>query len=123
MDFTAAAVETRPLASLGTTLQNKQREAAKKAAEDFESVFVSQMLEPMFQGLRTDGMFGGGNGEAVFRSLMIQEVGKEITKSGGVGISDSVYGEMLRMQGLRNETPVASPVQAAAASMELETHE
>ena len=122
MSFTPAPVETHTLASLGTTLQNKQREAAKKAAEDFESVFVSQMLEPMFQGLKTDGMFGGGNGEAVFRSLMIQEVGKEITKSGGVGISDSVYGEMLRMQGLRND-PVASPVQAAAASMGLGTHE
>ena len=81
------------------------------------------MLEPMFQGLKTDGMFGGGNGEAVFRSLMIQEVGKEITKSGGVGISDAVYGEMLRMQGLRNDKPAASPVQAAVASMGLETHE
>ncbi len=119
MGFTVAPVEIRPLASLGTPLETRQREAAKKAAEDFESVFVSQMLEPMFAGIKTDGMFGGGNGESVFRSLMIQEVGKEIAKGGGIGISDSVYGEMLRMQGLRND-PVESPVQAAEAAMGLE---
>ena len=102
MNFAAAPVEVKPLADLGTALQNRQREATRNAAQDFESVFVSQMMEPMFQGLKTDGMFGGGQGEAVFRSLMIQEVGKEISKSGGVGISDAVFGEMLRMQGLRD---------------------
>ena len=117
MNFAAAPVEVKPLADLGTALQNRQREAARNAAQDFESVFVSQMMEPMFQGLKTDGMFGGGQGEAVFRSLMIQEVGKEISKSGGVGISDAVFGERLRMQGLRDE-PIASPVQNAAAAME-----
>ncbi|MBL9011722.1 MAG: rod-binding protein [Alphaproteobacteria bacterium] len=116
MSLAVAPVEVKPLASLGTPLQTRQRDAARNAAEDFESVFVAQMMEPMFQGLKTDGMFGGGQGESVFRSLMIQEVGKEISKAGGIGISDAVYGEMLRMQGLRDE-PIASPVQNAAASM------
>ena len=117
MDFSPVPVQVERLPSPGTTLQQHQRQAARKAAEDFEAVFVAQMMEPMFQGLKTDGMFGGGQGEAVFRSLMIQEVGKEISKSGGVGISDAVFGEMLRMQGLRDE-PIASPVQNAAAAME-----
>lgn len=116
MSLAVAPVEVQPLATPATALHDRQRAAARKAAEDFESVFVSQMMEPMFQGLKTDGMFGGGQGEQVFRSLMIQEVGKEISKAGGIGISDAVYGEMLRMQGLRND-PVTSPVQNAAASM------
>ena len=105
MNLAATPVETKPLASLGSALENKQKAAAKKAAEDFESVFVSQMMEPMFEGLKTDGLMGGGNGEAVFRSLMIQEVGKEIAKGGGIGISDGIYKEMLRMQGI-NSTPI-----------------
>ena len=95
-------VEVRELKSLGTALHQRQRDAARKAAEDFEGVFIAQMMEPMFQGLRTDGLFGGGNGEMIFRSLMIQEVGKEVASSGGIGISDSVYREMLRMQGLES---------------------
>jgi Rod binding domain-containing protein len=94
------AVEVRDLKPLGSALHLKQRDAARRAAEDFEAVFVAQMMEPMFKGLKTDGPFGGGNGEMVFRSLMIQEVGKEIASAGGVGIADSVYREMLKMQGL-----------------------
>lgn len=109
MSVSVTPVDIKPLASLGSSLQTRQREAAKKAAEDFESVFIAQMMEPMFQGLKTDGMFGGGNGEAVFRSLMIQEVGKEIAKGGGVGISDGVYREMLRMQGLDDPSAKIPP--------------
>ncbi len=101
MSLPPTPVEIKPLASLGTTLQTKQMGAAKRASEDFEAVFIAQMMEPMFQGLKTDGPFGGGNGEAVFRSLMIQEVGKEVARSGGIGLSNSIYQEMLHMQGLK----------------------
>lgn len=101
MNAATIPVEVKPLNSMGSSLDMNRRAAARKAAEDFESVFVAQMMEPMFQGLKTDGMFGGGSGEGVFRSLMIQEVGKEISAGGGIGIADSVYGEMLRMQGLK----------------------
>lgn len=100
MSLIPAPVEQKALPNLGSSLDMTRRSAAKRAAEDFESVFVSQMMEPMFQGIKTDGMFGGGSGEQVFRSLMIQEVGKEIAAGGGIGIADAVYGEMLRMQGL-----------------------
>ncbi len=100
MSFAVAPVEVKALANMGSSLDMQRRAAAHKAAADFESVFVAQMMEPMFQGLKTDGMFGGGSGEAVFRSIMLQEVGKEVSAAGGIGIADSVYGEMLRMQGL-----------------------
>jgi len=100
MNLMPAPVEAKALPNLGSSLDMTRRAAAKRAAEDFESVFVAQMMEPMFQGLKTDGMFGGGQGEGVFRSLMIQEVGKEISAAGGIGIANAIYGEMLRMQGL-----------------------
>lgn len=100
MSYAVTPVEVKALPDMGSSLDMARRSAARRAAEDFESVFVSQMMEPMFQGLKTDGMFGGGSGEGVFRSLMIQEVGKEIAAGGGIGIADAVYGEMLRMQGL-----------------------
>lgn len=102
MSYAATPVEVKALPNMGSSLDMQRRAAARKAAEDFESVFVAQMMEPMFQGLKTDGMFGGGSGEQVFRSLMIQEVGKEVASAGGIGIADAVYGEMLRMQGLKD---------------------
>ena len=49
---------------------------AQKAAEDVEAFFLSQVFETMFAGVKTDGPFGGGQGEKVFRSMLVQEYGK-----------------------------------------------
>ena len=70
----------------------------RHAAEEFEAVFLSQMLGHMFSGIRTDGFFGGGQSEGMFRSLMINEYGRLISQSGGIGIADAVMAEMLEMQ-------------------------
>jgi flagellar protein FlgJ len=72
--------------------------AIDKAASEFEGQFVSQMLTQMWQGIETDGYFGGGNGEEMFRGLMINEYGKKIAQSGQLGIADSVRNAMLKMQ-------------------------
>ena len=70
----------------------------RQAAEDFEAVFLGQMLAPMFQGLETEGMFGGGSAERVYRSMMVQEYGRAMASNGGIGIADAVQREILRMQ-------------------------
>ncbi len=58
------------------------------------------MLGPMFQGIETDGPTGGGNAEATFRPMLIDQYADAIARGGGVGIADSVYKEILKLQGL-----------------------
>ena len=70
----------------------------RKTAEDFEAVFIAEMIKPMFEGIKADSMFGGGNGEEMWKSQLVSEYGKTIAKSGGIGIADAVMGEMIRMQ-------------------------
>jgi Rod binding domain-containing protein len=72
--------------------------AAKKAAQQFESVFITQFLGQMFDGIPTDGPFGGGQGEEMFRSLLMDEYGKQITAQGGFGLSDAVTRQLLKNQ-------------------------
>jgi flagellar protein FlgJ len=72
--------------------------AARHAAEEFEAVFISQMLAPMFETLNTDELFGGGPGADIYRSMMVDEYGKTIAKSGGLGIADAVQRELLALQ-------------------------
>lgn len=74
------------------------RAAMGKAAEEFEAFFISQVLEHMFAGIRTDGPFGGGHGEGIFRSLMLQEYGNVIAAQGGIGLSDALVRDMIRLQ-------------------------
>src|SRR5262249_56915191 len=75
------------------------REATQKVAKQFEGVLISQMLNSMFEGVKTDGMFGGGEGEEMFRSMMVDEYGKQMARQGGLGLADHVTRELLKRQG------------------------
>jgi len=68
-------------------------------AEEFEAVFLSEMLAPIFERLETDQLGGGGAGERAFRPMLVQEYAKAIAQSGGVGVADAVARELLRLQG------------------------
>jgi flagellar protein FlgJ len=70
----------------------------RETAEAFEASFLAQMLKPMFEGLRTDGPFGGGEGEETWRSFMIEAMARQTVKAGGIGLADSVVAQMLKMQ-------------------------
>lgn len=68
----------------------KSLDALKKVGQEFEAQFLSQMLGHMFNGVKTNKMFGGGQGEDMFKSMMVEEYGKSISKAGGIGIADQV---------------------------------
>lgn len=76
----------------------KTEEQARKAGKEFESMFLGQMLNHMFEGIQTNELFGGGHGETMMRSLLVEEYAKEITNAGGIGIADAVTREILRIQ-------------------------
>lgn len=79
-------------------LSAKQLEKIDETAREFESVFISEMLKPMFEEVKTDHMFGGGQAEEIFRSLLLQEYGKSMAQNGGLGIADEVKTQMIRAQ-------------------------
>lgn len=81
-----------------TPQQTQEADAMRRAAEEFESVFLSEMLGPMFEGLDTEGLGGGGMGEQIFRPMLIERYAEAIGRAGGVGIADSVVREFMRMQ-------------------------
>ena len=78
----------------------EKRAAIAKTSQDFESSFLSNMLGQMFEGVSTDAPFGGGQGEAMFRSMMTDEYSKQIVAQGGFGLAASVQRELLKGQEL-----------------------
>jgi len=80
--------------------QNEAKTESKTdvAARDFEAVFISQMLAHMFDGIETNEMFGGGASEKIYKSMMVEEYGKIISQSGGIGVSDSIKSQLIAMQ-------------------------
>ncbi|WP_119459795.1 rod-binding protein [Rhodospirillaceae bacterium SYSU D60014] len=78
-------------------------EEARETAEKFEAFFLSQVVEHMFAGVEPDPLFGGGQAEGVYRSMLFQEYGAAIARSGGIGISDMVQKEILRLQEVQQQ--------------------
>ncbi len=73
-------------------------ESVRKTAKEFEAFFLTQMMEYLFEGIATDGPFGGGFSEGIFRSFMLQEYGKTLANAGGFGLADAVMKEILTLQ-------------------------
>ena len=73
-------------------------EKVGQLAEEFEAQFISQMLETMFNTIPVSEELGGGFGEETFRGLLVDEYGKIISRTGGIGMADAVKREVLRTQ-------------------------
>lgn len=101
------------LATSGATpapTRSVDAERLRKAAEDFEAVFIAEMLRPMTDGLGAETPFGGGFAEDMWRSTLVDEYGKAIARNGGLGIADAVARELLRLQ--QSPGPTTAPGEA-----------
>ncbi|HEY8947754.1 MAG TPA: rod-binding protein [Rhizomicrobium sp.] len=76
--------------------------AATKAAKEYESVFISEFMGSMFSGISTDGPFGGGQGEAMYRSMMLDQYSKQIESHGGFGLAAAMTKQLLAHQEIRS---------------------
>ena len=88
-----------------TVLSGADESRIRQTAQQFEATFMAQMLRPMFEGLSTEAPFGGGHAEETWRGFMIDEMGKQISRSGGIGLADQVMAEMIRMQSGQSTVP------------------
>jgi flagellar protein FlgJ len=97
-----AQLKTLQAAETAKLSKDMDIEAINKAAEEFEAVFLTEMMKPMFEGIEPDPMFGGGKGEEIFQGMMLEQYGKAMAARGGIGIADQVKAEMIRMQAEAN---------------------
>ena len=103
-NLTAAAVFPtliQPTTGAQSATELAKRGQIKQTAQKFEASFLSVMLGEMFSGVETAAPFGGGPGEAMFKSFLTEAMAKKMSDSGGIGVAASVQREMLKMQGLK----------------------
>lgn len=68
-------------------------------ARDFEAMAIGELLKPMFDTVDTSqGMFGGGAGEAAWKPMLVQEMARRMAAHGGLGLARSVHDALLRLQ-------------------------
>lgn len=84
--------------SKGKNIDPKIMRRINESAKEFESVFLSEMLKPMFEGIEVNEIFGGGKGEEIFGDMMVQEYGKKMSEAGGIGLASYVRNELIKQQ-------------------------
>lgn len=94
---------------MAAVARTPNQEKAWAAAQDFEAMFVAQVMEQMTAELPVDGYFGGGHGEQIYRGLLNEQYSKAIAARGGVGIADSIYRVLIGEQELPHGTVPRNP--------------
>ncbi|WP_217921651.1 rod-binding protein [Miltoncostaea oceani] len=82
--LTAAAPPAAAPAAAATTSDPKIREAA----EAFEGVFMSMLVEEMMKSTEV------AKGNPLYTGLMTEKLGDQISRSGGIGLADVIERQM-----------------------------
>ena len=70
----------------------------REAAQGFEAIFVTKLLNQMnSSSMNEGGFFGHSSSEKTFKGMLFQEIGKEVAKSSSLGIADAIYNQMKDM--------------------------
>lgn len=66
----------------------------KEACQQFEEMFLTQMMKQMRKGGPKGGMFGNSPGGDQFQEMLDQERAKSWSENGGVGLASMLFEQM-----------------------------
>jgi murein DD-endopeptidase MepM/ murein hydrolase activator NlpD len=78
----------------------------KKAAHDFEALFVSYLLKVMRETIEESGLTEGGLGKGIYTELFDEELARAVSQRGPLGLSDLI------LKGLSSHQAEGSPAPA-----------
>jgi peptidoglycan hydrolase FlgJ len=77
----------------GPLAQTKPRDLREATAE-FESLFISQIMQAMRATIPESGLMGSGSGQRMFREMLDQELSRNVALAGGLGIGEVLYRQL-----------------------------
>jgi peptidoglycan hydrolase FlgJ len=90
----AAPGSTKPVeVASGVKTVDKNSDLYKQC-QDFESIFVKQMLDSMNQTIDKSGMLDNGMGQDIFNDMLYDEYAKSMSKTANFGIADTMYRQL-----------------------------
>ncbi len=75
-------------------LSSSQKEL-KDTAEQFESLFIQQLLTEMRKTVPDSDLFGDRKAEKLFESMLDEQLSIAMARAGGIGLSDIIYRQMV----------------------------
>jgi Rod binding domain-containing protein len=82
----------------------------KKTCEDFESLFIAQILKEMRDTIPKSGLVDGGQAEEIYTSLLDSHLSQEIAANGSMGLAQKLYEQLSKLQESTKVPQEAGPV-------------
>lgn len=105
--------------TLRNSLRNDAESASaartKKAHQEFEAYILQTFVESMLPK-DAENTYGKGNAGAIWKSMMAEQIGAQISRSGGIGIAEKVLGQGKSGPSADIPAPQQSPVFPAKIS-------
>lgn len=64
------------------------------ACQQFESIFVHQMISQMRATIPEGGLFEKSQGEKIFQDMLDEKYAENISKAGGIGLAKILYDQL-----------------------------
>jgi flagellar protein FlgJ len=90
--------QTQQIPGKQHTGQTVDQDRLKKTCQEFESLFVSQMMQQMRRTIPEDGIIGRSQAEKIYTGLLDNEIAKTVSQRQGVGLARMMYEQMAAIQ-------------------------
>jgi len=76
----------------------------KKACKEFEAIFIEYMLKTMRRSIPKANLFKRESAEEIYTFLFDQKIAEKLAESKGLGLSDILYKELVKLIPERTES-------------------
>lgn len=100
-------MNVQPLNGINTSENPSLRDDTElmDSCKDFESIFLSMMLERMRATVSKSGLFGSDPGGGIYQSMLDESISEKMASAGGIGLAASLYSQ-LKDSLLNADTPL-----------------
>jgi flagellar protein FlgJ len=84
----------------------------RRAAREFEALFLHQMLAQMRKASVAGATALGGGGQGLYRDMMDDELARAMARGGGIGLADMLVRHLTQPGGRKNlsSSPTTRPI-------------
>jgi flagellar protein FlgJ len=106
MPINTLAVSEPPLPTPIVPAGKKVDEAKlKKASEDFEALFINQLMQSMRRTVLKSKLLEDAPGKEAYQSLFDREISKKMAQKGALGVGKIIYRNVMEHQKARTLRP------------------
>jgi flagellar protein FlgJ len=91
----AVAIRADKVGASGKTGANGNEAQIRKAAQDFEAIFINQLLKSMRDTIEDNKLWGDGRDMKLYRSLLDEQLASQMAKTGGIGLADILAAQLM----------------------------